>query len=48
MLFQDEIEKVEKPAIEQLTQLGRIYILRTSIATALPVDGGAVGERAID
>jgi type I restriction enzyme R subunit len=44
-LFQDEIEKVELPAIEQLTRLGWTYLPGADLAPVLPVDGAPVGER---
>ena len=44
-LFQDEVEKVELPAIEQLTRLGWTYIPGADLAPVLPVDGAPVGER---
>src|SRR5690606_32420375 len=43
-LFQDEVEKVELPAIEQLTRLGWTYIPGADLAPVLPVDGAPVGE----
>ncbi|MBA6421702.1 type I restriction endonuclease subunit R [Pseudomonas sp. 5Ae-yellow] len=45
MAFQDEIEKVEQPAIEQLRKLGWSYIPGISLAPLLPVDGLPLGER---
>ncbi|WP_339648672.1 type I restriction endonuclease subunit R [Halopseudomonas pelagia] len=45
MLFQDEIVKVEKPAIEQLQKLGWIYVSGAVLAPVLPVDGSPLGER---
>jgi type I restriction enzyme, R subunit len=45
MLFQDEIEKVEQPAIEQLQKLGWTYVSGVSLAPVLPVDGSPAGER---
>lgn len=45
MQFQDEIEKVEQPAIEQLQKLGWKYVPGASLAPVLPVDGSPVGER---
>lgn len=45
MLFQDEIVKVEKPAIEQLQKLGWSYISGALLAPVLPVDGSPLGER---
>ncbi|SOB75355.1 type I restriction enzyme, R subunit [Marinobacter sp. LV10R510-11A] len=45
MLFQDEIEKVEQPAIEQLQKLGWTYISGAALAPVLPVDGSPLGER---
>lgn len=44
-MFQDEVEKVELPAIEQLTRLGWTYVPSEDIAPVLPVDGSPVGER---
>jgi type I restriction enzyme R subunit len=44
-LFQDEVEKVELPAIEQLTRLGWIYVPGADLAPVLPVDGAPLGER---
>jgi len=44
-MFQDEIEKVEQPAIDQLTKLGWTYVAGTTLAPVLPVDGAPVGER---
>tara|TARA_R110002074_G_scaffold236098_1_gene407894 strand:+ start:5418 stop:8573 length:3156 start_codon:yes stop_codon:yes gene_type:complete len=44
-MFQDEIEKVELPAIEQLTRLGWTYVPGADLAPVLPVDGAPVGER---
>lgn len=45
IMFQDEIEKVENPAIDQLIKLGWTYVPGTSLAPVLPVDGAPVGER---
>jgi type I restriction enzyme R subunit len=45
MLFQDEIEKVELPAIEQLQKLGWTYVSGISLAPVLPIDGSPAGER---
>ncbi len=45
MLFQDEIEKVEQPAIEQLQKLGWTYVSGVTLAPVLPVDGSPTGER---
>ena len=44
-LFQDEVEKVELPAIEQLTRLGWTYVPGADLAPVLPVDGAPLGER---
>lgn len=44
-MFQDEVERVELPAIEQLTRLGWTYVPGIELAPALPVDGAATGER---
>lgn len=44
-MFQDEIEKVELPAIDQLTRLGWTYVPGADLAPVLPVDGAALGER---
>ncbi|KXS52564.1 MAG: type I restriction enzyme, R subunit, partial [Marinobacter sp. T13-3] len=44
-MFQDEIEKVELPAIEQLTRLGWTFVPGADLVPALPVDGSPVGER---
>ena len=44
-MFQDEIEKVELPAIEQLTRLGWTYVPGADLAPVLPVDGAPAGER---
>ncbi|MAT50565.1 MAG: hypothetical protein CMK32_05220 [Porticoccaceae bacterium] len=44
-MFQDEVEKVELPAIEQLTRLGWTYVSGANLAPILPVDGAPVGER---
>lgn len=45
MLFQDEIEKVELPAIEQLQKLGWSYVSGAALSPVLPVDGSPSGER---
>ncbi|WP_237673400.1 type I restriction endonuclease subunit R [Vreelandella profundi] len=45
MLFKDEIEKVEQPAIEQLQKLGWSYVSGAALAPVLPVDGSPSGER---
>ncbi len=45
MLFQDEIDKVEQPALHQLQKLGWTYVPGAALAPVLPVDGSAVGER---
>lgn len=45
MLFQDEIERVEQPAIEQLKRLGWTYIPGAALAPVLPTDGAPLGER---
>ena len=44
-MFQDEVEKVELPAIEQLTRLGWTYVPGADLAPVLPVDGAPAGER---
>ncbi|WP_417521971.1 type I restriction endonuclease subunit R [Marinobacter sp.] len=44
-MFQDEVEKVELPAIEQLTRLGWTYVPGADLAPVLPVDGAPMGER---
>ena len=44
-MFQDEVEKVELPAIEQLTRLGWTYVPGADLAPVLPVDGSPAGER---
>lgn len=44
-MFQDEVEKVELPAIEQLTRLGWTYVPGAELAPVLPVNGAPVGER---
>lgn len=44
-MFQDEIEKVELPAIDQLTRLGWTYVPGAELAPVLPVDGAPLGER---
>ncbi|WP_342631932.1 HsdR family type I site-specific deoxyribonuclease [Marinobacter alkaliphilus] len=44
-MFQDEVEKVELPAIEQLTRLGWTYVPGADLAPVLPVDGAPLGER---
>ena len=44
-MFQDEIEKVELPAIDQLTRLGWTYINGAELSPILPVDGLSSGER---
>lgn len=44
-MFQDEVVKVELPAIEQLTQLGWTYVPGAVLAPVLPVDGSPMGER---
>ncbi len=44
-MFQDEVEKVELPAIEQLTHLGWSHVPGADLAPVLPVDGAPVGER---
>ncbi len=45
MQFQDEIEKVEKPAIDHLQKLGWTYVSGAALAPVLPVDGSPMGER---
>lgn len=44
-MFQDEVEKVELPAIDQLTRLGWTYVPGADLAPVLPVDGTPEGER---
>ncbi|MCX4190811.1 type I restriction endonuclease subunit R [Methylophaga sp. OBS3] len=44
-MFQDEIEKVELPAIEQLTRLGWKYVPGAELAPTLFADGTSEGER---
>ena len=44
-MFQDEVEKVELPAIDQLTRLGWTYVPGVDLAPVLPVDGSPSGER---
>jgi type I restriction enzyme R subunit len=45
MQFQDEIKKVEQPAIDQLQKLGWTYVSGVALAPVLPVDGSPSGER---
>lgn len=45
VMFQDEIDKVEQPAIEQLKRLGWTYVPGASLAPVLPADGAPAGER---
>ena len=45
MLFKDELEKVEQPAIEQLQKLGWTYVTGSTLAPILPIDGSPLGER---
>lgn len=44
-MFQDEVEKVELPALDQLTRLGWTYVPGADLAPVLPVDGAPLGER---
>nr|WP_298377967.1 type I restriction endonuclease subunit R [uncultured Halomonas sp.] len=44
-MFQDEVEKAELPAIDQLTRLGWTYVPGSDLAPVLPIDGAPVGER---
>lgn len=44
-MFQDEVEKVELPALDQLTRLGWTYIPGADLAPIVPVDGAPAGER---
>lgn len=44
-MFQDEVEKVELPAIGQLARLGWTYVPGADLAPVLPVDGAPAGER---
>ncbi len=44
-MFQDEVEKVELPALDQLTRLGWTYIPGADLAPIVPVDGTPAGER---
>jgi type I restriction enzyme R subunit len=45
-LFQDEVDKVELPAIAQLQQLGWRYVPGASLSPVLPIDGApSTGER---
>lgn len=45
-MYQDEIEKVELPAIAQLTQLGWSYVPGAALSPVLPIDGApSIGER---
>ncbi|AUZ83788.1 type I restriction endonuclease subunit R [Methylophaga nitratireducenticrescens] len=44
-MFQDEIDKVEQPTIEQLVKLGWTYVTGVSLAPLLPSDGSPAGER---
>jgi len=44
-MFQHEVEKVELPAIEQLTRLGWTYVPGADLAPVLPVDSAPLGER---
>ncbi|WP_323843857.1 type I restriction endonuclease subunit R [Microbulbifer magnicolonia] len=46
MHFQDEVEKVELPALEQLKRLGWTYAPGASLAPALPTACASEGERA--
>ena len=44
-MFQDEIEKVEQPALEQLKRLGWSYLPGAALAPAPSSDGAPEGER---
>lgn len=44
-MFQDEVEKVELPAIDQLNRLGWSYVPGADLAPVLPIDGTPTGER---
>jgi len=44
-LFQDEIDKVERPAIEQLTHLGRHYVPGAKLVPDSSTEGAPTGER---
>lgn len=45
-MYQDEIEKVELPAIAQLQQLGWSYVPGAALSPVLPIDGApSTGER---
>ena len=44
-MFQDEIDKVEQPTIDQLVKLGWTYATGASLAPLLLTDGSSVGER---
>ncbi len=45
-MFQDEVDKVELPAIAQLQQLGWRYVPGASLSPVLPIDGApSTGER---
>lgn len=46
MATQDEIDKVERPAIQQLIQLGWTHVPGVSLAPILPSVGTPLGERA--
>lgn len=43
-MFQDEVEKVELSAIEELTRLGWTYIPGAELAPILPANGGTNGR----
>jgi len=43
-MFQDEVEKVELPAIEELTRLGWTYIPGAELAPILPANGSTNGR----
>ncbi len=45
VMFQDEIDKVEQPAIEQLKRLGWTHVPGAALAPVLPADGAPAGER---
>lgn len=44
-MFQDEIDKVEQPAIAQLQRLGWDYVPGAALAPILSADGASSGER---
>lgn len=45
VMFQEEIDKVELPAIEQLKRLGWTYVPGAALAPVLPADVAPAGER---